>query len=117
MMSLWRLLAGTIDGVPRYGHINNYLQGILNWVPVWQHHYRISSIVWHFVVGIVPTYFLELFFLTSACSGRQSLRLASRGDFVVSHAHTTIKQHRAFSSAWNSLPCELRSLPYGLSSS
>ena len=35
---------------------------------------------------------------------------ASRGDFVVPHARTAIKQHRTFSivgpSAWNSLPSE-----------
>src|SRR6218665_1171289 len=45
----------------------------------------------------------------------------SRGDFVVLHVRTTIKQHRAFSivgpSAWNGLPSELRSLPWDLSSS
>src|SRR6218665_4045849 len=67
------------------------------------------------------TYLLELFILTSSCSGRQSIRSASRGDFVVPHARTAIKQHRAFSivgpSVWNSLPSEIRSLPRDLSSS
>jgi len=61
------------------------------------------------------------FTLTSGCSCRQSLRSASRGDFVVLHACTAIKQHRVFSiagpSAWNGLPSELRSLPRDLSSS
>jgi len=64
---------------------------------------------------------LELFILTAACSGRQSLHSASRGDFVVPHARVSIKQYRDFSivgpSAWNSLPSELRSLPRDLSSS
>src|SRR6218665_311758 len=59
--------------------------------------------------------------LTWSCTGRQSLRSASRGDFVVPHARTAIKQHRAFSivgsSAWNSLASEIRSLPRDLSSS
>jgi len=40
---------------------------------------------------------------------------------VIPHAHTAIKQHRAFSivgpSAWTSLPSELCSLPQDLSSS
>src|SRR6218665_145897 len=62
-----------------------------------------------------------LFILTSSCTGRQSLRSASRGDFVVSHAHTPIKQRRGFSivgpSVWNSLPSEIRSLQRDLSSS
>src|SRR6218665_3113171 len=57
------------------------------------------------------TYLFELFILTSSCTGRQSLRSASRGDFVVPHARTAIKQHRAFSivgpSVWNSLPSEI----------
>src|SRR6218665_3686189 len=37
------------------------------------------------------------FILTSSCTGRQSLRSASRGDFVVPHARIAIKEHRAFS--------------------
>src|SRR6218665_1554599 len=49
-------------------------------------------------------------------SGRQSLRSASRVDFVIPHARKAIKQHRSF-SAWNSLPSELRSLPRDLFSS
>src|SRR6218665_3361123 len=67
------------------------------------------------------TYLLGLFILTSSCTGRQSLRSASRGDFVVPHARTAIKQHKVFSivgpSVWNSLPSEIRSLPRDLSSS
>src|SRR6218665_2963947 len=94
----------------------------LHWLPVRQHiHYRLSTIVWHCVLGIAPTYLLELFILTSSCTGRQSLRSASRGNFVVPHARTAIKQHRVFSivgpSVWNSLPSEIRSLPRDLSSS
>src|SRR6218665_3702473 len=46
--------------------------------------------------GVAPLalrlYLLELFILTSSCTGRQSLRSASRGDFVVPHARTAIKQ-------------------------
>src|SRR6218665_35977 len=61
------------------------------------------------------------FILTSSCTGRQSLRSASTGDFVVPHASTAIKQHRAFSivgpSVWNNFPSEIRSLPRDLSSS
>jgi len=41
---------------------------------------------------------LELLILTSACSGRQSLYSDSRLGFVVPHAHTATKQHRAFST-------------------
>src|SRR6218665_1715931 len=57
----------------------------------------------------------------SACSGRRSLRSATKGDFLVPHARTATRQKRAFSivgpSVWNDLPSELRSLPHDLSSS
>ena len=98
------------------------MRDTLHWLSVRQHiHYRLSSIVWCCVLGIVPAYLLELFILTSYCTGRKSLRSTSRGDFLVPHAHTAIKQHSAFSivgpSAWNSLPSELHSLQSDLSSS
>src|SRR6218665_2272073 len=60
-------------------------------------------------------------YLTSACSGRRSLRSASKGDFLVPRARTATRQKRAFSnvgpSVWNGLPSELRSLPRDLISS
>src|SRR6218665_2733443 len=110
-----RTAARVIGGVPKFGHISEFMRDTLHWLPVRQRiHYRLSAIVWRCVLGIAPTYLLELFTLTSSCTGRQSLRSASRGDFVVPHARTAIKQHRAFSivgpSAWNSLPSEIRSL-------
>src|SRR6218665_475833 len=98
------------------------MRDILRWLPVRQRiHYRLSSIVWRCVIDIAPAYLVELFILPSPCTGRKSFRSASRGDFLVPHARTAIKQHRAFSivgpSAWNSLPSELGSLPRDLSSS
>src|SRR6218665_1487281 len=57
----------------------------------------------------------------SDCSGRRSLRSATKGDFLVPRARTATRQKRAFSivgpSVWNDLPSELRSLPRELSSS
>src|SRR6218665_1685244 len=77
----------------------------------------LSTIVWRCVLGIAPTYLLELFILTSSCTGRQSLHSASIGDFVVPRT----AKNRAFSivgpSAWNSLPSEIRSLHRDLSTS
>src|SRR6218665_2424189 len=83
---------------PKFGHISEFMRDTLRWLPVRQRiHYRLSTIVWQCVLGIAPTYLLGLFILTSSCTGRQSLCSASRGDFVVPHARTAIKQHRAFS--------------------
>src|SRR6218665_2767933 len=98
------------------------MRDVLHWLPVQQRiHYMISSIVWHCVLGNAPSYLLKLFILTSACSGRRSLRSASKGDFLVPSARTATRQKRAFSivgpSVWNGLPSALRSLPRDLSSS
>src|SRR6218665_983918 len=83
--------------------------------------YWISSIVCHCVLGNAPSYLLELFILTSACSGRRSLRSASKRDFVLPRARTSTRQKRAFSivgpSVWNGLLSDLRSLLRDLSSS
>src|SRR6218665_1862271 len=87
-----------IVGVPRFGHTTDYMRDVLHWLPVQQRtHYRISSIVWHCVLGNAPSYLLELFILTSACSGRRSLRSASKRDFLVPRARTATRQKRAFS--------------------
>jgi len=103
-----------INSIPRYGHISVYKWDILNWLPVWQYIlYISSSFVWCCVLGIAPTYLLELFILISSCFGRQSLRSASRGDFLVPkglHDHHTTYGFLD----WYSLPSELRSLPRDL---
>ena len=117
-----RAAARLIGGVPKFGHISAFMRDVLHWLPVQQRiHYRVSSIVWHCVLGRSPVYLRELFTLTSACSGRRSLRSASRGDFIVPHARSATRQRRAFSivgpSFWNSLPSDLRSLPRDLSES
>ena len=117
-----RAAARLIGGVPRFGHISAFMRDVLHWLPVQQRiHYRVSSIVWHCVLGRAPAYLQELFTLTSACSGRRSLRSASRGDFMVPHARSATRQRRAFSivgpSLWNSLPSDLRSLPRDFSGS
>ena len=117
-----RAAARLIGGVPKFGHISAFMRDVLHWLPVQQRiHYRVSSTVWHCVLGRAPTYLQELFTLTSACSGRRSLRSASRGDFMVPHARSATRQRRAFSivgpSLWNSLPSDLRSFPRDFSGS
>src|SRR6218665_3375572 len=111
-----------IDGVSWFGHITAYMWDVFRWLPVQQRiHHRISSIVWHCLLGNAPVYLLELFIFTLSCFGRRYLRSASRGHFVMPHAHTATRQNRIFSierpSVWNNLPSFRRSLPRGLSSS
>src|SRR6218665_1246711 len=67
------------------------------------------------MLSVALVYLSELFVLSLSCPGRRSLRSASRGDYLIPHSFTAIKQNRAFSAAgpsiWNGLPFELRSLP------
>src|SRR6218665_1259029 len=70
---------------------------VLHYLPVQQRiFYRISSIVWHCVLGNAPSYLLELFILTSACSGRRSLRSATKGDFLVPRARNCHQTEKGF---------------------
>lgn len=82
---------------------------------------RTSFVVWHCVLCKVLAYLLELFIFTSACSVRQSLHWASRGDLVVLFARSATRQNRTSSilgpSVSNSLPTDLCSLPQELSNS
>ena len=58
-----------IGGVPRFGHISEYIQDALHWLLVQQLiHYRIFSIVLHFVLGSAPVYLRELFTLSLVCA-------------------------------------------------
>src|SRR6218665_2977764 len=105
-----------------FGHITDYMRDVLHWLPVQQRiHYRISSIVWHCVLGNAPSYLLELFILTSACSGRDISFRPPRGTFWCHVLALPPDRKRAFSivgpSVWNGFPSELRSLPRDLSSS
>jgi len=62
-----RAAARLIGGVPKFGHISAFMRDVLHWLPVQQRiHYRVSSIVWHCVLGRAPVYLRELFTLTSA---------------------------------------------------
>lgn len=117
-----RAAARLIGGVPKFGHIGEFMRDTLHWLPVRQRIlYRVSTIAWRCILGVAPVYLSELFVLSSSCPGRRSLRSASRGDYLIPRSYTATKQNRAFSAAgpsiWNGLPFELRSLPRDFSSS
>ena len=57
-----RTAARMIGGVPKFGHISEFMRVTLRWLSVRQRiHYRLSTIVWWCVLGIAPTYLLGLF--------------------------------------------------------
>ena len=111
-----RAAARLVGGVPKFGHISDYIRDVLHWLPIQSRiHFRIISFAWRCVLGTAPLYLRELFILTSTTVGRRSLRSASRADFMVPFARTATRQNRAFSvngpSVWNDLPSNLRSQP------
>ena len=117
-----RAAARLVGGVPKFGHISDYIRDVLHWLPVQSRiHFRVASFAWRCVLGTAPPYLCELFTLTSTTVGRRSLRSATRGDFMVPYARTATRQSRAFSvigpSVWNDLPSNLRSHPRNTSGS
>ena len=111
-----RAAARLIGGIPKSGHVSDYLRDVLHWLPLPQRiSFRVSAFVWRSLVGTAPAYLQELCRSISANIGRRPLRSAVRGDLSVPFARTSTMQHRAFSvvgpSIWNGLPLELRLLP------
>ena len=77
-----RAAARLIGGVPKFGHIGEFMRDTLHWLPVRQRiHYRVSTIAWRCILGVALAYLSELLVLSSSCPGRRSLRSASRGDY------------------------------------
>ena len=110
-----RSAARLIGGVPKFGHIGEFMRNTLHWLPVGQRIlYRVSTIAWRCILGVAPVYLSELFVL-HVSSGRRSLRSASRGEYLIPRSYTATKQYRSFLAAgpsiWNGLPLKLRSLP------
>src|SRR6218665_414952 len=101
-----------IGGVPKFGHIGEFMRDTLHWLPVRQRIlYRVSTIAWCCILVVAPAYLSEHFVLSSSCPGQRSLRSASHGDYLIPSSYTATKQNRAFSvagpSIWNGLPLEV----------
>ena len=109
MDGVLRAAARMLGGVPRYGHIIDYMidffhifDSLLNCLVL---------CFWHCTYlppGVLhPDFSLLWYTIFHLC-------LSSRGDFEVPQARMAMRQYRAFStvgpSAWNSLPSELRPL-------
>ena len=86
-------------GILMHGCLHALIHNMYNYMyePTYLHTYTPTHTHPHVNLSLIT------FILTSSCTGRQSLRSASRGDFVVPHARTAIKQHRAFSIVGPSL--------------
>src|SRR6218665_662744 len=54
--------ARLIGGVPKFGHIGEFVQDTLHWLPVCQRiFYRVPTIAWRCILGVAPAYPSELF--------------------------------------------------------
>ena len=52
-----RSAARLIGGIPKFGHVSQYMHDVLHWLPAEQRiSYRIASLVWHCLVGLAPVY-------------------------------------------------------------
>src|SRR6218665_1926507 len=49
--------ARLIGGIPKFGHVSQYMLDVLHWLPAEQRiSYRIASLVWRCLVGLAPVY-------------------------------------------------------------
>ena len=76
-----------------------------------------AALVWRCLLGLAPTYLVELCGPTLSARSSRSLRSAEQGLLHVPFARTSAMQKRAFAvvgpSVWNGLPFSIRSLPIG----
>src|SRR6218665_2250003 len=89
-----------IGGVTKFGHIGECMRDTLHLLPVRQCILdRVSTIACRCILGVAPVYLSKVFVLSSSCPGRRSLRLASRGNYLIPCSYVATKRNRAFSAA------------------
>src|SRR6218665_2562615 len=93
---------------------------ILHWLPTRQRiEYRMAALVWRCLLGLAPTYLVELFGPTLCARRYRSLRSAEQGLLHLSFARTSTVQKRTFKvvgpSIWNGLSLLIRILQRTLS--
>ena len=72
-----RVAARLIGGVPKFGHIGEFMRDTLHWLPVRERIlYRVSTIIaWRCILYVAPVYLSELFVLSSSCPDRDHFAL------------------------------------------
>src|SRR6218665_2636513 len=70
-----RSAARLIGGIPKFGHVSQYMLDVLHWLPAEQRiSYRIASLVWRCLVGLAPVYLRELCCPPLSAMSSRSLR-------------------------------------------
>src|SRR6218665_3266480 len=90
--SLDRVLRSTarlIGGIPKFGHVSQYMLDVFHWLPAEQRiSYRIASLVWRCLVGLAPVYLRELCCPPLSAMSSRSLRSSQQGLLLVPFART-----------------------------
>ena len=99
--------------VSKLSGISAALRDELHWLPIKKRiEFKIVLLARHCLVGAAPEYLMELCRPFSSAAGRQSLRSASKGDFIIPRFRLRTFGFRAFAISgpqlWNSLPLDVR---------
>jgi len=103
-----RTTARLIGGIPRTGHVSDYMLEVLHWLPFQQRIiFHIATLIWRCMLVLASTNLQDLCCPTLGTRGRSSLRSMERGILSVPFARTSTRQFCAFSkvgrSMWNGL--------------
>src|SRR6218665_819268 len=105
-----RSAARLIGRIPKYDHIASYMRDILHWLlandPV---EYRMAALVWCCLLGIAPTYLVELCGPTQNALSISSLRSVEQGLLQSPSAQCTHLHCTPLNLEWP--PLSISSLP------
>ena len=112
LQTLMNTAARVISGRPRFGHITDFIQNDLHWLPVAQRiQFKLATLVYKAQHNQAPAYLTNMIVLSSSVMYREGLRSPSLSAVVVPR-HRTQFAERAFAIAgptiWNSLPQSIR---------
>src|SRR6218665_856280 len=114
LQSVLNAAARLIGGIPKSGHISEFIRAELHWLPMHRRiAFKILMLIRNCLAGQAPVYLRELCVPVSSLPGRRSLRSAEQGDLVVPRVRLATVQCRSFAvvgpSFWNALPSRLHS--------
>ena len=99
LQSVLNSAARLILGAPKFDSISAAIRNELHWLPIGKRiRFKIALLMRHCIVGVAPEYLTELCRPVSSSSRRQSLRSASRGDFIVPRFRIRSSGYRALLS-------------------
>src|SRR6218665_3094972 len=84
LQSVLNAAARLIGGIPKFGHISEFLSAELHWLPMHRRiAFKILILMRNCLAGQAPVYLRELCVPVSSLPGHGSLRSAEQGDLVM----------------------------------